>query len=219
MIKILIPAHNEESCIAGVVNEFKKIGEVVVCDNNSNDKTMNAARDAEATVIFEKRKGKGFAIRKLLNEKADIYCLIDADGAFYAADVKKMLTLVKEDKADMVIGKRIDLNVHNRNSIFFRFLFIKLVKSLFNLTFRKYIQKGRIHDFMSGCRCFNDKLKNDLKLTSKGFEIETEITIQALKRGFRIVEVPIKVRPRESGKQKSNILNVGLPVFWKILFS
>jgi len=191
MIKILVPAYKERENIAKVAKEYSKYGKVVVIE----------------------RKGKGNAVRELLKEKADIYVLVDGDDAFYADDCKKMIGLIEDGKADIVIGKRTNINVHNKNSMFLRSIFLIMLKRLFRAKF------GNIDDFMSGYRAFNDKVKKKLKLKSKGFDIDTEITIQALKNNLRIMEIPVKVRSRRFGKQKSNILNVGFPVLKRIIFS
>lgn len=217
MIKIIIPAKDEERSISKVVKDFKKYGKVVVCDNNSTDRTAQFAKKAGAKVVFEKRAGKGFAIRMLLKEKADIYCIVDSDDAFYPGDLAKMLNLIKTKKADMVIGKRININAHNKNSIIMRRIFLYLLRVLFNLKFKKYLKKNKLSDFMSGYRCFSKCIAEKLSLTSSGFDIETEITIQTLRRGFRIVEIPIEIKPRKSGNQKSNILNVGVPVLIRVI--
>jgi hypothetical protein len=90
---------------------------------------------------------------------------------------------------------------------------------LFNLKFKKYLSGKEITDFMSGYRVFNNKVRTMQQIKSNGFDIETEITIQTLKGGFSITEIPVKVKPRGSGVQKSNIFNVGFPVIKRILFS
>jgi hypothetical protein len=191
MIKILIPAFKEGKNIAKAINDFKKYGKAIAYGE----------------------KGKGNTVRKLLKEKSDIYVLVDGDDAFYAEDCNKMIDLVMNGKADMVIGKRINRDTHNKNSIFLRKMFLSFLELIFRLKYKNN------YDFMSGYRVFNDKVKQKLDLKSKGFDIDTEITIQAIKNKFRIIEVPVKVKPRKSGKQKSNIINVGFPVLKRIIFS
>jgi len=210
---ILIPAFNEEKNIEKVVRDFKKLGSVVVCDNNSDDDTGLSAHKAGAKVVFEKWRGKGYAVRRLLLESSDVYVLVDGDGAFYAEDCVRMVDLIKSGKADMVIGKRVNINTHNKNSMFLRNVFLRLLKIIFRTKF------GKVSDFMSGYRVFSDEVKQGLNLKSKGFEIETEVTIQALRAGFRVVEVPVRVKPRRFGKQKSNIFNVGFRVLKTIILS
>lgn len=212
-VKILIPAMNEENNIRDVVKSFAKIGEVIICDNKSQDNTTEKAEEAGAKVVFEKRKGKGYCIRRLLEENADIYVLVDGDDAFYAQDCKRMINLIKQGRADMVIGRRTNLNEHNKNSIFLRKVFLRLLAALFRARF------GKIHDFMSGFRAFNGKVKGSLNLTSKGFGIDAEITIRALKNRFKILEIPVRVKPRKYGRQKSNVFNVGMPVLKRIILS
>ena len=214
MIKILIPAYNEEESIAGVVEEFKQLGQVVVCDNNSSDNTAEEAKKAGAKVVFEHKKGKGNAIRKLLEEESNTYLITDGDGAFKAEDGRKLLNLIANG-ADLVIGRRENLNEHNPNSIFFRVISKKLLINYIN---KKYKPNIRINDFMSGLRAFNHKIRN-IELTSNGWSIETEMTLKAIKNNLKVIEIPIKVRPRQGGKQKSNVFNVGFPVLRRIIFS
>jgi len=214
MIKILIPAYNEENSIGNVVEEFSQLGQVVVCDNNSDDNTAEEAERAGAKVVFEKKVGKGNAIRKLLEEESDVYLITDADGAFKAEDGKKLLNLIANG-ADLVIGKRENLNEHNKNLILTRDISKKALNYYFN---KRYPSNVKINDFMSGLRAFNNKIKF-FELKSNGWDIETEMTLKAIKNNLKVIEIPVKVRPRHSGKQKSNIFNVGFPVLKRILFS
>jgi len=212
MIKILIPALDEADSIAKVVNDFLPYGEVVVCDNGSRDMTAKIAKNAGAKVLFEPRKGKGYAIQKLLGEIADFYVLVDGDDAFHAGDLGLMIRLLKENRFDMVIGNRVNLNIHNTNSIYLRKVFFGMLNSLFMFRCNTHL------DFMSGYRCFNDNVKKRLSLKSNGFDIETDITLQTHKKGFNIGGIIVRVKPRNAGKQKSNIFNVGFPVLLRLLY-
>ena len=210
MLKILIPALNEERNIESTIEGFKKIfpnAVIVVCNNNSSDNTAENAEKAGAKVIYESRKGKGYAIRRLLKEKADIYVIVDGDDAFYAEDAEKMISLIENKKADMVIGVRKNLNEHNRQNKIVR----KITKGMLNYIFRRKYDPD-IKDFLSGYRALNYKLAKNLNLNSKGFEIETELTIQALKNQAQIKEIDVHCKKRRYGRQKSSIFNVGFPV-------
>jgi len=215
MIKILIPAFNEQGNIADVVNDFSKHGDVVVCDNESTDSTAEEARNAGAKVISSK-KGKGNAVRELLKEESGIYVLVDGDGAFNAEYLPMILGPLRAGSADIVIGKRANINIHNRNSMLFRRISLNLLQWIFNLRFGK---EQKITDFLSGMRAFKRDVRDRLKLKSNGFGIEAEMTIQAIRSNFKIKEVEVPVRPRKHGRQSSNILNVGIPVLREILFS
>ena len=136
-IKILIPAYNEEKNIPLVIQSYAKYGEVVVCDNGSTDKTGYISKKSGAKVVFEGCRGKGHTVRRLLKESADIYVLVDGDDAFYPSDCEKMIQLVREGSVDMVIGKRVNINQHNNNSIFLRGIFLKMLLFLFNLKFKR----------------------------------------------------------------------------------
>jgi len=116
-------------------------------------------------------------------------------------------------KADMVIGKRINIGAHNRNSPFLR----KIGLWLFQLIFQIKFPGHRISDFMSGMRAFSRKVRDSLSIKSCGFGIETEITIKAIRGGFTVKEVDVLVSQRKHGMQKSNMLNVGLPVLKELL--
>ncbi|MBU0628109.1 MAG: glycosyltransferase family 2 protein [Nanoarchaeota archaeon] len=215
MIKILISAYNESGNIAQAVRKFSEYGRVVVCDNESTDSTAAEASGAGAKVITSK-KGKGNSVRELLKEESDIYVLADGDGAFYAEDCERMISLLKGGKADMVIGRRLNINTHTRGFNLLRKIILPLLIILFNM---KHARDRRINDFLCGFRAFTNEVKEKLDLKSKGFGIETEITMQALKNNFNVVEIPIKVKPRRFGKQKANPINVGFPALMNILFS
>ena len=214
MIKILIPAYNEQGNISNVVKDFSKYGNIVVCDSQSTDNTAEEAGNAGAKVVFA-RRGKGNAVRRLLKEESDIYVLADGDGAFNAEGLPSILGPLRTGSADMVIGKRTNINIHNQNSRLFRRISLKLLQGIFNLRFGK---KQKVSDFLSGMRAFKRDVRDRFRLSSKGFGIETEMTIQAIRNNFKIKEVEVSVRSRKHGRQSSNIFNVGVPVLRQVLF-
>ena len=195
-ISILIPAYNEEKTIGKVVRDFKKQlprAKIYVCDNNSDDKTGEIAKEAGAYVLREKKSGKGYALRKLFTVKSEVYVVVDGDDTYPAEKVKDLIRPILENKADMVIGSR-----QKFNSGIVRDFGNYFITSLFNFLF-----KQKLHDVLSGYRAFNYRLIKDLNLKSEGFEIETEFTIKTVEKNFRILEIPIDYKARKDSKLKT----------------
>lgn len=213
-IIVFIPAYNEERAIGKVISDFKRClpgVDIVVIDNNSQDQTAKIAKDQGAIVLEEKRQGKGFAIRKFFQEiKADIYVMIDADDTYPAEEVQKLLDPILQGEADMTVGTRLEqannetLNLlHQAGNKFFVF-------------FVNFCFRSRFKDIFSGYRVMTHEFVKNIPLLSSGFEIEAELTIQALERGFRIKEIPVKYRARPAGSySKLRTWQDG----WKILLS
>jgi len=195
-ISILIPAYNEEKTIGKVVMAFKKQlpeAKIYVCDNNSKDKTAEISKKTGAYVLKEKRQGKGFALQKLFTIKSDIYVVVDGDDTYPAEKVKNLIQPIIENKTDMVVASRKRFNsgvVRNFGNFF--------ITKLLNLLF-----KQKLHDALSGYRAFNYNLIKNLNLTSKDFEMETELTIKAIENNFRIIEIPINYRARKESKLRT----------------
>ncbi|OGL45990.1 MAG: hypothetical protein A2161_11460 [Candidatus Schekmanbacteria bacterium RBG_13_48_7] len=196
-IAVVIPCLNEEKSIGKVVRDFRKElpdAEIVVFDNNSNDLTSFAAREAGANVFYEKRTGKGFAVRAMFNKvDADIYIMVDGDDTYPADEVHKLLKPVLEGRADIVVGNRLT-NASNEALNPLHKLGNKIILSLLNFCFKQNLQ-----DILSGYRIMTEEFVNNIFITTSGFEVETELTIQALERRFRILELPISYRPRQEG--------------------
>jgi glycosyltransferase involved in cell wall biosynthesis len=204
-ISVLIPAYNEEKTIGKVVKDFKKQlpeAKIYVCDNNSNDKTAEISEKTGAYVLKENRQGKGYALQKLLIIKSDIYVMVDGDDTYPAEKVKNLIQQIIENKADMVIASRKKFNsgvVRNFGNF--------LISKLLNLFF-----KQKLHDALSGYRAFNHNLIKNLNLISKGFGMETELTIKAIENNFEIIEIPIDYRARKESKlrtYKDGIIIIG----------
>jgi len=205
---ILIPAYNEEKTIGKVIKDFKKQltkSKVYVCDNNSYDKTAEIAKKAGACVLKEKRQGKGYALRRLFNIESDIFVIVDGDDTYLPYKVKELIKPITENKADMVIGAR-----KKFNSGFFRDTGNFFITKLINLLFKQKLQ-----DALSGYRAFNSNSLKNLNLKSKGFEIETEITIKAIENNFKILEIPIDYKSRKDSKLKT--FKDGLKIFKTII--
>jgi glycosyltransferase involved in cell wall biosynthesis len=184
-----------------------------VLDNNATDRTAEAARHAGAIVLPVRQQGKGAVVRFMFQHvDADIYVMVDGDGTYPAASIHSLIAPIANDEADMVVGSRL----HNQSQSRFRFrnrLGNKLFLSALNTIFRV-----RLTDILSGYRTFNRKLVKSLPLFGGGFEIETELTIKALERGYRIIEVPVNLGERPSGsRSKIRVVRDGTVILHTIL--
>ena len=196
-IAVLIPCYNEELTIARVVSDFRqelRSADIYVFDNNSTDRTVEAAKAAGATIMAEPRQGKGFVIQTMFRSvEADFYVMVDGDATYPAAEVHRLLAPVIAGEADMVVGSRL----HRETRSEFRHinrLGNRLVLGVLNSIF-----KVKLTDILSGYRAFNRKFVKDLPLFGGGFEIETELTIKAIARGWRIIEIPTTLVARPEG--------------------
>lgn len=196
-IAILIPCHNEELTVAEVVAGFRAElpqAEIYVFDNNSTDHTVERARAAGATVFFEPRQGKGFVMQSMFRRvEADVYVMVDGDGTYPAAEVRRLIDPILKDEADMVVGSRLRPGTSSEFRSVNRWA-NRLVLWLLNSMFRV-----KLTDILSGYRAFNRKFVKTIPVFGGGFEIETELTIKAVARGFRIVEIPTTLRARPQG--------------------
>jgi len=196
-VTVAIPCHNEATTVAKVVSDFRAQlpeAEVVVCDNSSTDGTAEAARAAGARVIREKRKGKGYALQSILETvDSDVCVLVDGDDTYFAEDVHALLEPVLADRADMVVGDRLQAASSQALSHLHRFGNQAILR-IINLAFRTSFQ-----DVLSGYRVFNRNFMRSVPLITGGFETETELTLQALEKGMAIEELPVRYRARPAG--------------------
>lgn len=200
-IAVLLPAYNEEVTITKVVEDFKRVlpqADIYVYDNNSKDKTNQLAQEAGAIVRFEPRQGKGNVVRSMFREiDADYYIMVDADDTYPAAEVEKLLEPLRAGLADMTIGDRLSNGSYGKeNKRGFHGFGNQLVKTLVNR-----IYKGHYQDIMTGYRGFNRLFVKTFPVLSPGFEIETELSIHALDKRFKLVEVPITYQDRPEGSE------------------
>jgi glycosyltransferase involved in cell wall biosynthesis len=214
-IAVLVPCFNEEVTIAKVVHDFRQqlpTATVYVYDNNSSDDTAEIAASAGAVVVREKRQGKGFVMASMFEDiDADVYVLVDGDDTYPADKVRALIRPIVEEEADMVVGTR--LVEHDDQSfcplhIFGNALVVRLVNMVFN---------SHLTDIMSGYRAFNRGFVKEVPLVSKGFEVETQMTLQALYYDFVIAEVPIHYGRRPEGSHsKLRTFSDGAKVLLKI---
>lgn len=196
-VAVVIPCWNEELTIAKVVQNFQQtlpLASIHVFDNNSADESPRLAREAGGIIHQVHQQGKGFVVRAIFEEiKADIVILVDGDNTYFAEDAPSMLKAMMENKADMVVGNRLE-NIKKDA--------LKPIRRIGNIMIRAAIERllGKsCHDALSGYRTFSRRFVETVKLTARGFEIETELTIRAAKEHMVVVEVPVSYRSRPPG--------------------
>jgi glycosyltransferase involved in cell wall biosynthesis len=200
-VAVIIPCFNEEAAIAKVVSDFRGVlpsARVLVVDNFSTDATAEKARSAGAEVLRESRKGKGFALLRgfLAARDADVFVMVDGDDTYPAEDVERLISATRNG-AEMAIGTRLGSAENGALPVghgIGNALFVLLVRILFGL---------RTRDLFSGYRVMTRRFLDVSPLLSQGFEVESELSLQALVRGFRVAEIPVRYRPRPpAGKSK-----------------
>lgn len=199
-IAVLIPCYNEAQTVQKVVRDYQQAlpeATIYVYDNNSTDDTARLAAEAGAEVRHEYRQGKGNVIRSMFKQiDADCYLMIDGDDTYPAENAREMCRLVLEGRADMVIGDRLSSTYFTENKRPFHNLGNRMVRGLINWLFH-----ANIRDIMTGYRAFSYDFVKTFPVLSKGFEIETEMTIHALDKNFALQEVPVAYRDRPAGSE------------------
>lgn len=197
-IAVLIPCYNEALTIEKVVKDYKEAlpeATIYVYDNNSTDGTDKIASKAGAIIKYEYRQGKGNVIRTMFKDiEADCYLMIDGDDTYPAKSAREMCNLILEKKADMVIGDRLSSTYFKENKRPFHNFGNRLVRGLINFLF-----KSNVRDIMTGYRAFSYEFVKTFPILSKGFEIETEMTIHALDKNFLLKEIPVDYKDRPEG--------------------
>ena len=216
-IAVLIPCYNEDKTIGKVVRDFRRQlpeGTVYVYDNNSTDQTARIASEAGAVVRKEYMQGKGNVIRRMFREvEAECYLIVDGDDTYPAEYAAEMAGLVLEGKADMVVGDRLSATYFTENKRPFHNFGNTLVRWSINLLFQ-----NRIKDIMTGYRAFSYEFVKTFPVLSKGFEIETEMTIHAVDKNMQVRNVVIEYRDRPEGSEsKLNTYSDGIKVLRTIL--
>ncbi len=211
-IAVLIPCYNEALTIAKVVADYRAAlpeAELYVYDNNSRDGTDRIAREAGATVRYERRQGKGNVIRTMFRDiDADVYLMIDGDDTYPAENAREMVDLVRNNRVDMVVGDRLSSTYFTENKRPFHNVGNRLVRGLVNRIFR-----GNIKDLMTGYRAFSYQFVKSFPVLSKGFEIETEMSIHALDKNLSVQSIPVGYRDRPADSvSKLNTYSDGLRV-------
>lgn len=211
-IAVLIPCYNESKTIEKVIKDYKKVlpeADIYVYDNNSTDGTDKIAKKAGAIVRYEYKQGKGNVIRSMFRQiDADCYLMIDGDDTYPAENAREMCDYILEEKADMVIGDRLSSTYFTENKRPFHNIGNKMVRLLINTFF-----KNNVKDIMTGYRAFSYNFVKGFPILSKGFEIETEMTIHAVDKNFKLIEIPVTYRDRPEGSvSKLNTYKDGFKV-------
>ena len=195
---VLIPCYNEAKTIKKVVMDWKKAlpkAEIYVYDNNSTDGSDKIAKKAGAVVRYVKQQGKGNVIRCMFREvEADCYIMIDADDTYPADDAQKLVSAVLDEGADMVVGDRLSSTYFKENKRPFHGIGNSAVRWAINTFFN-----GNIKDIMTGCRAFSRQFVKTFPVLSRGFEVETEMSIWAVDKNMYVVNIPIQYRDRPEG--------------------
>ena len=216
-VAVLIPCFNEAKTIGSVIAGFKEVlpeAVVYVYDNNSSDGTDRLAREAGAVVRYERQQGKGNVIRRMFREiDAEVYLMVDGDDTYPADMACRMVELVRDYQADMVVGDRLSSTYFTENKRPFHNFGNSLVRSSINRLFHTSIK-----DIMTGYRAFSYQFVKAFPVLSRGFEIETEMTIFAVDRNMRVDNVIIEYRDRPEGSEsKLNTFSDGIKVLSTIV--
>jgi len=206
-VTVVIPTLNEEEAIGEVVEGFVKRGyRVLVIDGNSQDRTREIAKEKGAEVVIQSGKGKGQAVAEAFEiVNSDVLVLIDGDGSYLPEEVDKLLEPIKRGIADHVVG--------NRFANFEKGAFTRLNlfgNKVLNFFFR-FAYGIELRDILSGYRAMTKEVYKNADLKKPGFEVETELTVETIAKGFRIMEVPITYRKR-GGRTKLNPLKDGFKI-------
>lgn len=217
-IAVLIPCYNEAKTIKKVIEDFRKAlpeATIYVYDNNSKDNTDKIAREAGAIVRYERKQGKGNVIRSMFRDiDAECYIMADGDDTYPAEFAREMVDKVLNDNVDMVIGDRLSSTYFTENKRLFHNFGNDLVRKLIN-----FIYKSNIQDVMTGYRAFSFEFVKTFPVLSKGFEIETEMTMHTLDKNLHTENVIIEYRDRPEGSEsKLNTYSDGIKVL-KTIFS
>ncbi|NLL77689.1 MAG: glycosyltransferase [Clostridiales bacterium] len=215
-IAVLIPCYNEEKTIAKVISDTKKAlpeAVVYVYDNNSTDRTVELATEAGAVVQYEYMQGKGNVIRRMFREiDAQCYVMVDGDDTYPMEYAPEMVDKVLNHHADMVVGDRLSSTYFTENKRPFHNVGNSLVRATINHLFG-----CEIKDIMTGFRAFSYGFVKTFPVLSKGFEIETEMTIHAVFNNMQIENVIVDYRDRPEGSEsKLNTYSDGIRVLGTI---
>ena len=212
-LAVLIPCYNENLTIADVVEDFRAqlpTAEIYVYDNNSQDRTAELAQQAGAIVRNEPYQGKGNVVRRMFADiEADTYVLVDGDGTYDPPSVFALLQIFVRSHADMVVGNRVTeiKEAYRPGHRFGNWLLTALVGSIFGRQFK---------DMLSGYRVFSKRFVKSFPAMSRGFEIETELTIHSLELRMITAEVDTPYHPRPEGSvSKLSTIRDG----WRILYT
>src|SRR5438477_2455130 len=213
-VAVLVPCFNEEVAISSVVRDFRNVlpdATVYVYDNNSRDRTVEVARAAGAVVVSETLQGKGNVVRRMFADvEADVYVIVDGDDTYDAGAAPRLVALLLDHQLDMVNARRVsdEAEAFRAGHRFGN----KLLSSIVYLIFG-----NRCRDVLSGYRVLSRRFVKSFPALSKGFEIETELTIHALELRMPMAEVDTAYRARSAGSvSKLRTYRDGIRICWNI---
>lgn len=215
-VAVLIPCLNEELTIGKVIDDFRRVlpqATIHVIDNDSSDRTAEIALEHGARLLVEARRGKGFAVRAGFRSiEADAYVLVDGDDTYPAEAVPALLEPVLAGRVSMAVGSRTMRGSTSTFAPLNRFgnwIFPSLLR---------FLLRVRLTDILSGLRVMSREFVRGVPITGSGFEIEAELTVKAVERGYRLVELPIDLRARPAGSEsKIHVLRDGWRILWTII--
>lgn len=215
-VAVLLPCYNEEVTIGKVIRDFRAAlpdADIYVYDNNSTDNTARIASDEGAIVRKEPRQGKGNVIRAMFEDiDADVYVMADGDDTYPADAAPDMVSKILEGY-DMVIGDRLSSTYFQENKRPFHNFGNRLVRGTINGLF-----DANVSDIMTGYRAFSFTFVKTYPVLSRGFEVETEMTVHSLNNNLRLYEIPVQYRDRPAGSfSKLNTAHDGAKVLATIL--
>lgn len=216
-IAVLIPCYNEEKTIGKVVRDAKAAlpeSTIYVYDNNSTDRTVEIAKEAGAVIKHEYMQGKGNVIRRMFREiDAESYIMVDGDDTYPMEFAGEMVDKVLNHNADMVVGDRLSSTYFTENKRPFHNFGNSIVRGSINQLFGCDIK-----DIMTGFRAFSYQFVKTFPVMSKGFEIETEMTIHAVSNNMQVENVVVEYRDRPEGSEsKLNTYSDGIKVIMTII--
>lgn len=210
LAEVIIPTLNEEQTIGDVIDKVKSVrlpvsSSILIIDGGSTDRTLEICKQKNVKVVLQKGRGKGNAMREAVNQTAaDIVVFIDGDGTYPVNELDLLIFPLLENKADMVVGSRARSKSESGSIIPFNALGNRIFNKAIN-----FALKAGVTDSLSGYRALHKGVFENLVLFSDKFEIEVEMTVEALMQGYRILEVPISYSTRRGSKAKLDPLNDG----------
>jgi glycosyltransferase involved in cell wall biosynthesis len=218
-VEIIIPTLNEEATLTELIKNIHSIifqvnASILVIDGGSTDHTLDICKRENVRYMIQKGKGKGSAMREAVEQSdADIVVFIDGDGTYSPSESESLLEPLLNDQADMVVGSRIAEKREKGSISAFNLIGNKLLNKTIN-----FALKSSVTDSLSGYRALYKKTFKDLVLFSDSFEIEAEMTVEALVKGYRVVEIPISYRLRRGSRTKLHPLGDGNKIGKTLLF-
>jgi glycosyltransferase involved in cell wall biosynthesis len=222
-VSVVIPVFNEELTIGDIVartrstlEQFKLPYEVLVIDDGSVDRSAEISQASEAHVLREAHQGKGHALRLGFERaKGDVIVTLDSDGSHQPEEIPLILRCMMENKVDFVIGSRFfDTDVNNAKIPDLNRIGNRMFSDLIRL-----LTGVKISDSQSGFRAIRSSVIKKMRLNSRGYEVESEMLVKALKMGVRVAEIPVSFEQRTVGKSRLDPLKDGTKILYSIITS